>query len=138
MPNLTKKELKTRNMAILKYEFVHFFSIKQRIVIVIFAICSLIPLFVVILGLITQLVILESLLLILFLYVASLIFLLVRRIDNERVSFWEDYLINNPDNPLNFVKFGDDYRNKVNDIRQQLAVYYFALGTLCLYLFFLI
>lgn len=136
-PTLTNEELKSRNISILKYEFNNFFSPSQRIFILVYAISLIASFSIIIFALISQKTFLEGSFLVAMLYLLSLLYLLVRRVNDKRLSFWENYLLNNPDNYLKVILLTDDYRDKINCVRKKLSIYFFVLGTLCLLLLLL-
>lgn len=137
-PNLTNKELKSRNFSITKYELNNFFSRKQRIIIRIYGAILILSFILMIFGLITQKSILEALFAVVFFYLLALLFKLVRLIDNDRLAFWDEYLLSTPDNPLKIVMLDDDSKAKVNAIRKQFTRYFFVFGSLCFFLLFLV
>lgn len=137
-PNLTNKELKSRNFSITKYELNNFFSRKQRTIIRIYGAILILSFILIIFGLITQKSILEALFAVVFFYLLALLFKLVRLIDNDRLAFWNEYLQSIPDNPLKIVMLDDDSKAKVNAIRTQFTRYFFVFGSLCFFLLFLV
>ncbi|MBK5077750.1 hypothetical protein IL308_13560 [Lactococcus lactis] len=80
----------------------------------------------------------EALFAVVFFYLLALLFKLVRLIDNDRLAFWDEYLLSTPDNPLKIVMLDDDSKAKVNAIRKQFTRYFFVFGSLSFFLLFLV